>query len=65
MTRPVVGAEVQVLVAHLAAPALLTLTGPGGGTRPVHTAGVDLALGALRPLPALVASEVKKMELGW
>ena len=61
VTRPVVGAEVEVLVAHLTSPSLLTLTGPGGGTRTVHTAGVDLALGALRPLPALVASEVKKI----
>ena len=60
VTRPVVGAEVQVLAAHLTAPTLLTLAGPGGGARPVHTAGVDLALGALRPLPALVTSEVRK-----
>ena len=60
VTRPVVGAEVQVLAAHLTAPTLLALAGPGGGTRPVHTAGVDLALGALRPLPALVTSEVRK-----
>ena len=51
---PVVGAEVEVLVAHLAAPALLALAGPGRGAGPVHAPRVDLALRALRALPTLV-----------
>ena len=63
VTRPVVGAEVEVLAAHLAAPALLTLAGPGTGAGAVNTPGVDLALGALRPLPALVTSEMKTQKL--
>ena len=64
VTRSVVGAEVEVLVAHLTSPSLLTLAGPGGGTGPVHTPGVDLTLGALRSLPALVTSEMKTQKLG-
>ena len=63
VTRPVVGAEVEILVAHLTSPSLLTLTGPGGGAGPVNTPGVDLALGALRPLPTLVTSEMKTQKL--
>ena len=63
VTRPVVGAEVEVLAAHLAAPALLTLAGPGRGAGAVHAPGVDLTLGALRPLPALVTSEMKTQKL--
>ena len=61
VTRPVVCAEVEVLAAHLAAPALLAFTGPGGGARPVHAAGVDLTLLALSPLPALVTSKKQKL----
>ena len=63
VTRPVVGAEVEVLAAHLAAPALLALACPGRGAGAVHTPGVDLTLGALRPLPALVTSEMKTQKL--
>ena len=54
---PVVGAEVEVLVAHLTSPALGALTGPGLGAGAVHTAGVDLAVLAEVSLPALVAPE--------
>ena len=61
VTRPVVCAEVEVLAAHLAAPALLAFTGPRGGARPVHAAGVDLTLLALSPLPALVTSKKQKL----
>ena len=61
VTRPVVCAEVEVLAAHLAAPALLAFTGPRGGARPVHAPGVDLTLLALSPLPALVTSKKQKL----
>ena len=60
VTGPVVGAEVQVLVAHLTSPALKTLAGPRLGAGPVDTAGVDLALVTLFSLPALVTSEKKE-----
>ena len=53
----VVGAEVEVLVAHLPAPALGTLAGPGLGAGSVDTAGVDLAVVTEFSLPALVTSE--------
>ena len=62
MAGPVVGAEVEVLVAHLTAPTLFALAGPGTGAGAVNTPGVDLALGALRPLPALVTSEIRKQK---
>ena len=55
----VVGAEVEIFVAHLTSPALLTLTCPGLGTRPVDTAWVDLTLLTSVSLPALVTSEKK------
>lgn len=54
VTRSVIGAEVEVLVAHLTAPTLFALAGPGTGAGAVNTPGVDLALGALCPLPTLV-----------
>ena len=57
---PVVGAEVEVLVAHLTSPAFGTLAGPGLGAGPVDTAGVDLAVLAQVALPALVTSETEK-----
>ena len=62
VTRSVIGAEVEVLVAHLTTPTLFTLAGPGTGAGAVNTPGVDLALGALRPLPALVTSEIRKQK---
>ena len=55
----VVGAEVEIFVAHLSSPALLTLTCPGLGTRPVDTAWVDLTLLTSVSLPALVTTEKK------
>ena len=57
MAGPVVGAEVEVLVAHLTSPAFGTLAGPGLGAGPVDTAGVDLAVVAEFSLPTLVTSE--------
>ena len=57
MTGLVVGAEVEILVAHLASPALRALAGPGLGAGPVDTAGVDLAVLTEGSLPALVTSE--------
>ena len=54
---PVVGAEVEVLVAHLTSPALRALAGPGLGAGAVDTAGVDLAVVTEFSLPALVTSE--------
>ena len=57
VTGSVVGAEVEVLVAHLTSPTLGALTGPGLGAGAVHTAGVDLAVLAEFSLPALVAPE--------
>ena len=58
---PVVGAEVEVLVAHLAAPALHALARPGLGAGPVDTAGVDLAVLTQGPFPTLVTSERKSI----
>lgn len=55
VTRPVVGAEVEVLVAHLTSPALRALAGPWLGAGAVDTAGVDLAVVAELSLPAFVA----------
>ena len=60
VTGLVVGAEVEVLVAHLPAPTLGTLAGPGLGAGSVDTAGVDLAVLAQGALPALVTSETEK-----
>ena len=57
MAGPVVGAEVEVLVAHLTSPALRALAGPGLGAGAVDTAGVDLAVVTEFSLPALVTSE--------
>ena len=57
----VVGAEVEVFVAHLATPTLGTLAGPGLGAGSVDTAGVDLAVLAEGALPALVTSEREKL----
>ena len=65
----VVGAEVEVFVAHLATPTLGTLAGPGLGAGAVDTAGVDLAVLAQRALPALVTPETERLEswqnYGW
>ena len=60
----VVGAEVEVLVAHLPAPTLGTLAGPGLGAGAVDTAGVDLAVLAEGALPALVTSETENLVPG-
>ena len=57
VTGLVVGAEVEILVTHLSAPAFGALTGPGLGAGAGHTAGVDLAVLAEFSLPALVAPE--------
>jgi len=54
VTGLVVGAEVEVLVTHLASPAFRALTRPGLGAGSVDTAGVDLAVLAQGALPALV-----------
>ena len=62
VTGSVIGAEVEVLVAHLTAPTLFTLAGPGTRAGAVNTPGVDLTLGALRPLPALMTSEIRKQK---
>ena len=56
----VVGAEVEVLVAHLTAPSLLTLTGPGLGAGAMNTARIDLTLIASGALPSLVTSESRQ-----
>ena len=61
VTGLVVGAEVEVFVAHLATPTLGTLAGPGLGAGPVDTAGVDLAVLTEGSLPALVTSETEKL----
>ena len=61
MAGLVVGAEVEVLVTHLASPTLGTLAGPGLGAGAVDTAGVDLAVLAQVALPALVTSETEKV----
>ena len=60
VTGLVVGAEVEILVAHLTSPALRALAGPGLGAGAVDTAGVDLAVMAQGALPALVTSETEK-----
>ena len=69
MTGLVVGAEVEVLVTHLTAPAFRALAGPRLGAGPVDTAGVDLAVLAQRALPALVTPETERLEswqnYGW
>lgn len=57
----VVGAEVEIFVAHLTSPALLTLTCPGLGTRPVDTAWVDLTLLTSVSLPALVTNALSRL----
>ena len=57
VTGSVVGAEVEVLVAHLTSPALRTFAGPRLGAGAVDTAGVDLTVVAELPFPALVTSE--------
>lgn len=62
---PVVGAEVEILVAHLAAPAFVAVAGPGLAAGAVDAAGVDLALGAQRTLPALVTSGQERPLLAW
>ena len=69
VARPVVGAEVEVFVAHLTSPALRTFAGPRLGAGAVDTAGVDLAVLAQRALPALVTPETERLEswqnYGW
>ena len=60
VTGTVVGAKVEVLVAHLSAPSLKTLTCPWLGAGPVDTARIYLALVTLLTLPALVTSEKKR-----
>ena len=62
---PVVGAEVEILVAHLTAPAVVAVAGPGLAAGAVDAAGVDLALGAQRTLPALVTSGQERPLLAW
>ena len=57
VARPVVGAEVEVFVAHLTSPALRTFAGPRLGAGAVDTAGVDLTVVAEFTFPALVTSE--------
>ena len=59
MAGPVVGAEVEVLVAQEVAPAGLALAGVGRGAGPVDAAGIPLALVTPRPLPTLVASRTR------
>ena len=61
VTGFVVGAEVEILVTHLATPAFGALAGPGLGAGSVDTAGVDLAVQAEGALPALVTSEREKL----
>ena len=69
MARTIVGAEVEVLVAHLTSPALRALAGPGLGAGPVDTARVDLAVLTQRALTALVTPETERLEswqnYGW
>ena len=60
VTGLVVGAEVEVLVTHLASPAFRALTRPGLGAGSVDTAGVDLAVLTQGALPALVTSGREK-----
>ena len=64
VTGLVVGAEVEVLVTHLTAPAFRALAGPGLGAGPVDTAGVDLAVLAEGTFPALVTSETENLVPG-
>ena len=56
MAGPVVGAEVEVLVAEEVPPAGLALAGVGRGAGPVDAARVPLTLVTPRSLPTLVAS---------
>ena len=60
VTGTIVGAEVEILVAHLTSPSLLALTSPGLGTCAVDTARIDLALIAGSTLPALVTAENRR-----
>lgn len=54
MTWAVVGAEIQVFVAHLTTPSLLTVAGPWFGACSVNTARVDFAFVTKMSLPALM-----------
>ena len=58
---PVVGAEVEVLVAHLTSPSFLTFTGPWFRACPMDTTRVNDALVTELPLPSLVTSEKKEL----
>ena len=60
MAGPVVGAEVEVLVAEQAAPAGHALASVAGGAGTVDTARVYFAGVAVGALPALVTTEKVK-----
>jgi len=54
MTWAIVGTEIQVFVAHLTTPTLLTVAGPWFGTCSVDTARVYFAFVTKMSLPALM-----------
>ena len=59
MTWAIVGTEIQVFVAHLTTPTLLTVAGPWFGTCSVNTSRVYFAFVTKMSLPALMTSEKK------
>lgn len=60
VTGSVVGAEVEILVAHLTAPSFLTFTGPGFGACAMDTARIYLTLVASGTLPSLVTNALAR-----